>query len=765
MTRHSHKKLFNTGIHLVLMLLLLQYSVVSGKTSTNNTQPSAAKKAVGQRKQLATSEHLRQSYQLPLSFETNHGQTDGEVKFLSRGSGYTLFLTSTEAVLSLRNGTNNKPGVLRMKLAGANRNPIVAGRDELPGKINYLMGQDRNQWQTNVSTFRQVYYEEVYPGVDLVYYGNQRQLEYDFIVQPQADPKTIRLAFTGARSLKIDRNGDLLLQTAAGLVRQKRPVAYQEIDGQQRTVTANYVVKNRRQVGFQLGEYDATKPLVIDPIIDYSTYLGGYGVDEGNDIVVDDEGNIYVTGATSSIDFPTKNPIKPICQPCQTLSNDAFITKINPNASGEASLVFSTFWGSNIHGHTEGRAIDVDADRNIYVVGITGSSNFPTTPNAHQPLYQPFTGLNGFLTKFDPAGSSYQYSTYLMGNNVDEANDVAVDDQNNIYIAGATGSTNFPLVNFYQGYNFGSFDGFLMKFGWTPPNMGVPPDPGAYTLAYSTYFGGYTTDIATNLALDSDGGIYLTGTTQSRDLPWTPYWDGFPVLNGFQMSHGGGTDVFVMKIDAGKGGPGSLQYSSFLGGSGQENAAVRLGGIAVGLAGEAYVTGMTSSNVNFPLWEAYDSTMSGTYDAFVTKVNTNEVGSSSLIYSTFLGGNGLDYGFDIAVDSDGRAYVAGMTQSTNFPLRGCAYTDGPLTDGFITVFERSGADLVFSTYLGGNEGDDINAITLDRSGVAYVTGSTNSTNFRLKNAYQSNLGGLSPGSASRDAFVTKIQPLIECPAP
>lgn len=739
----------------VMGSLSYPYSVVSGKPPANNTQPVQAEKPMGQSAQLdklAAAKHLRQSYQLPLSFETNQGQTDGEVKFLSRGSGYTLFLTPTEAVLSLQNGSKNKPGVLRMKLAGANVNPVVTGRNQLSGKVNYLRGQDRDQ--TNVSTYRQVYYEAVYPGVDVVYYGNQRQLEYDFIVEPQANPETIRLAFTGARSLKIDRNGDLLLETAAGLVRQKRPVAYQEIDGQQVTVTANYVVKNRRQVGFELGAYDPSRPLVIDPVIDYSTYLGGTGADEGNDIAVDNQGNIYVTGVTSSVNFPPKNPIKPICQPCQSGAPEAFVTKIDPDESGEASLVFSTFWGSNVHGSTEGRGIAVDADHNVYVVGTTHSVNFPTTPNALQPNYQPFTMPNSFLTKFNSQGSSLHYSSYLMGNNVDEASDVAVDANNNIYVAGATGSTNFPLMNAYQPYNFGGWDGFLMKLNWTQPGPGMPPNHGLYTLAYSTYFGGYSSDQATNLALDGAGNAYITGTTQSRDLAGTSYWDGFPVRNGFQTNHGGGTDAFVMKFDPTQTGDLSLLYSSYLGGTHQENAANRLGGIAVDSEGKAYVTGTTNSALTFPLFAAYDSVLSGPYDTFVTKVDPDQVGSSSLIYSTFLGGNGNDWGHDIAVSLDGRAFVVGMTESNDFVPTECAFPKGPSVDGFIIVLNSAGSGLEFMTYLGGNAGDAINAIAVDASSIAHVTGNTNSTDFKVHQAYQSNLA-----SYHKNAFVTKIRPV------
>ncbi|HKV37362.1 MAG TPA: SBBP repeat-containing protein [Pyrinomonadaceae bacterium] len=725
--------------------LCYPYSEINGKTRPHNTHRSRSKKPAGQQKRLATNKRMQQFYQLPMSFELNRGQTDSEVKFLSRGKGYMLFLTATESILSLRRGANEKPAVLRTSFVGANRNPQIAGQNELPGKVNYMMDQDPEGWRSNVSTYAKVLYEEVYPGVDMVYYGNQRQLEYDFIVEPHSNPKTIRLAFTGARSLTVDAAGDLVLETAAGTVRQKRPVAYQEINGQRQTVTAKYVVKNQRQAGFELGTYDRSQPLVIDPVIDYSTYLGGTGDDEANDIVVDNEGNIYVTGVTGSVNFPPKNALKASCLACQNWGFDAFVTKINPNEDGEPSLVFSTFWGSNTHGNTEGRGIDVDLANNIYVVGTTNSNNFPTTPNALQPAYQMFSGTNSFLTKFNAQGNSFLYSTYLMGNNVDEAGDVAVDDDNNIYVAGATGSTNFPLMNAYQAYNAGIFDGFLMKFHW------LRPDPGAYELVYSTYFGGYETDMATNIALDSAGNAYLTGSTQSRDLAWTPQYDGLPVLNGFQMAHAGGTDAFVMKFDPTKPGLPSLLYSTYLGGSGQENAAVRLGGIAVDNRGDAYVTGTTGS-VNFPLQGAFKLTPGG-YDTFVTKVSPDAVGASSLIYSTFLGGAGLDYGYDIAVDLEGRAYVVGMTQSNDFQITDCAFSKGASWDGFIAVLNPLGSNIEFLTYLGGNSVDSINAIAVDASSVAHVTGSTYSTDFRLKDAYQGGPAG------SKDAFVTRIIPI------
>jgi hypothetical protein len=432
---------------------------------------------------------------------------------------------------------------------------------------------------------------------------------------------------------------------------------------------------------------------------------------------------------------------------------DAFITKLDPWQSGASSLVYSSFIGTS-PGNTEGSAIAVDSSNNIYVTGVTSWKNFPTTANALQPNYLPFSNGNAFLTKLDASGSSLLYSTYLAGNNVDEAADVVVDEKQNIYVAGRTASTNFPitLASGYQVYNAGIFDGFLMKFNYLGGST--------YALTYSTYLGGNNGDGVSNLAVDSSGHAYLTGSTQSADLAGTPQYDGFPVLNGFQSTLGAGTDAFMTKIDTSRTGASSLLYSTYLGGNNSENSAVQVGGIAVDAYDQAYVTGMTNS-ANFPIKNALDATLGG-YDAFVTKIDASLSGNASLIYSTYLGGSAQEYGNDIAVDPQGLVYVTGMTQSNDFPLTQCAFPNAPSADGFITVLDSAGSSLVYSTYLGGNGGDFINAIAVDANGTAFLTGHTDAADFPITpGAYQPNLGGLTPNS-SKDAFVTKITP-PRCP--
>lgn len=701
------------------------------------------------RKVLAN-ENIKHLSERALSFEANHGQSDAQVKFLSRGSGYTLFLTPTEAVLSLRQEQKQNPAVLRMSLVGANSNPKIVGEDELAGKVNYFRGRDSGDWRSGVSTYAKVSYDEIYPGVDMVYYGKQRQLEYDFIVAPNSDPNKIRLAFTGARSLRLDETGDLVLKTVGGEVRQQRPLAYQHIDGRRVEVSANYILTGKRAISFKLGNYDPSRPLVIDPVINYSTYLGGSGQEEGNDIAVDADGFIYVTGWTSSVNYPVRDAIKPTCHSCQNWSYDAFVTKINPWASGDSSLVFSTFWGhSSGGGMNEGRALAIDSANNIIIAGVTTAPNFPTTPNGLQPTFQMFSGANGFITKFDATGSTLLYSTFLLGNNADEATDLAVDGEDNLYVGGRTGSTNFKvLLGGFQPTHAGVWDGFIMKF--EPAGVG-------YDLKYSSFLGGQSSDSITNIAVDTFGHIYMTGATQSADLSFTPYYDGFPFVNGFQSTLGAGSDSFLAKIDPSLPGTSSLVYSTFLGGNGNENAAVQLGGIAVDNTAQpqVYVTGTTNSS-NFPLRDAYDSTLGG-YDVFITRIDTAQVGDASLIYSTFLGGAALDYGHDIALDLQGQIYVTGMTQSNNFPLTPCALADAPFADGFITVLNPAGSALVFSTYLGGNNGDQINALAL-HGGAIHVTGATDSSNYFNTNAYQPGLGGTTPTSYFKDATVTKITP-------
>src|SRR5580692_1612502 len=366
---------------------------------------------------------------LPLSFEANHGQTDNKVKFLSRGHGYSLFLTGNEAVIALKKtppqtketkllprrelaeklkGGAEAVTIVRMQLAGANAVPRVGGAKELPGKVNYFIGNDPASWRTNVPTYAKVKFEGVYPGIDLVYYGNQGQLEYDFVVAHGVDPNQIRLKFEGAGKLRLDEKGDLLLGSAGEEVRFEKPVVYQEVAGRQQAVEGGYMLASGNRIGFQLGEYDHSQPLVIDPVLSYSTYLGGGGFDSGKGIAVDASGNAYVTGLTTSTNFPSANPIQ------STLggAENAFVTKINPTGS---ALVYSTYLGGNNVDY--GSGIAVDAAGNAYVTGGTTSTNFPTA-NALQATLG--GSANAFVSEINASGSALVYSTYLGGSGGDE---------------------------------------------------------------------------------------------------------------------------------------------------------------------------------------------------------------------------------------------------------------------------------------------------------------------------------------------------------
>src|SRR3989449_4869999 len=502
-----------------------------------------------------TKPQVLESYgKLPLSFEANHGQTDRRVKFLSRGRGYSLFLTSNETVLSLskpatptaqrrmdtvamrQEGAENKAittTVLRMRLVDANPAADISGLEELPGKSNYFIGNDPKKWRTSVPNYARVKYRDIYPGVDLVYYGNQREIEYDFLVAPGGDPKAIRLGMEGAKKAVIDAQGDLVLHTDDGDVRLQKPTVYQEVDGAKQAIAGHYVLRDERQAGFEIGSYDANKTLVIDPVLAYSTYLGGSTIDQGFGIAVDSAGNAYVAGDTISTNFPTTPGAfqttfgGPFC--CM---GDAFVTKLNALGSG---LVYSTYLGGG--GNDQGNGIAVDSAGHAYVTGFTLSTNFPTTPGAFQTASG--GGPDAFVTKLNALGSGLVYSTYLGGSGDDEGNGIAVDSAGNAYVTGLTFS--FPASN-----NFPTTPGAFQ----TTSFLGVPfvtkLNPTGSALVYSTYlevFGGFFVDEGLGIAVDSVGNAYVTGETFTfNPFPTTP--------GAFQTTSGGGLqDAFVTKLN------------------------------------------------------------------------------------------------------------------------------------------------------------------------------------------------------------------------
>jgi Beta-propeller repeat/Abnormal spindle-like microcephaly-assoc'd, ASPM-SPD-2-Hydin len=776
---------------------------------------------------------------LPLSFEVNKGQTDSRVKFLSRGGGYSLFLTGNEAVLALRksnsNGkkqmakgkndfqrspfdaprallerpasfqspvsnfqtpaTNNEPrttdALLRMKLVGANPNPKIVGMDELPGKSNYFIGNDPKKWRTNVPNYAKVKYANVYPGVDLVYYGNQGQLEYDFVVQPGADPRSIQLALVsdeqaGSRQKavgskleaqdraaegqsaidnrkssmpttpRVDGNGDLVVGTDGGEVIFHKPVVYQTAtyyeprtknqepttDGQeprtknQELVQGKYVVKGNH-ITFEVARYDKTRPLVIDPELVYSTYLGAFfthGTPFGaNSIAVDASDAAYVSSTTLGLEVGG----------CE--GEVQWIRKLN--ASGSA-LLYSTYLGG-CDGNTEGGGIAVDASGDAYVTGYTNSCSFPTTPGAFQIALGGSPSACGLssdviVTKLSPDGSVLVYSSFVGGSSNDgssigpggEGVDafIAVDASGNAYVTGSTQSSDFPVTS-------GAFRTTLGGGLWT---FASKLNAAGTALVYSTYLGAIYDPGARGIAVDASGDAYVTGTTYS----------GFPTTPGaFQTTDaGGGLDAFITKLN---GSGSALVYSTYLGGSGDDFGL----GIAIDASGNAYVTGYTSSSSDFPTTPDAFQTIygGGLTDAFVSKLNPS---GSALLYSTYLGGNQDEDEFDgqggIAVDASGNAYVTGSTFSSNFPTTPDALQSAQNGggDAFITKLKPDGS-AGYSTYLGGPSYDNGYGIAVDASGNAYVAGTTSSVRFPITpGAFQVSYGG----GGDSSSFVVKISP-------
>lgn len=732
-------------------LVAVAFAMVSFQRNNPNPSPDLS----GMNRKIA-----RSYAEIPLSFEVNEGQADASVKFLSRTSGTTILLAPTETVFSMA-----KPAAaLRMQLKDANPEPAISGVDSLPGKANYFIGSDPQQWLTNVPTFSKVRYQDVYPGIDVVYYGNQRHLEYDFVVKPGADPRSIRFKVAGARDLELDPRGDLLLHLPDGDIRQHKPVVYQESNGTREELSGTYVLNGSDEVAFEVASYDPAKPLVIDPVVSYSTYFGSSDVDlPFAGIAIDSTGNAYIAGFTTSNNFPRTSPLQSSFAggSGQFLGAplDMFIAKIN--AAGSAVL-YSTYLGGS--GDDGAFSIAVDAAGNAYVTGLSDSTNFPITAGAYQTVRKGEGDVT--ITKINPAGSALVYSTYLGGRTFQAPHGVAVDAAGNVYVAGNTESSDFPTTTgAYQqtrpALGQGATkkeDAFITKF-----------NAAGSALVYSTYLGGGYGASISGIVVDDSGNAYVTGETSSTNFPTTP--------GAFQSFKSGGAqnpraDVFVTKITpAGS----ALVYSTYIGGS---DADVGVG-IGIDASGNAYVAGETIST-DFPttsgaLQRTYGGSTSGTNpstgaadcdplseslcgDAFVTKLNTTGAG---LVYSTYLGGSKADGAARIRVTSGGAVFVTGYTLSSNFPTAtpiqaanaSAATACTACADAFVTNLDASGA-LYYSTYFGGispTSGDDrASGIAIDSEGTAYVTGSTNSESFPTTNPIQGHR------AAELDAFIVKI---------
>ncbi|PWW08663.1 putative repeat protein (TIGR01451 family) [Paenibacillus cellulosilyticus] len=657
----------------------------------------------------------------PLTFVQNVGQTREEIRFLSSKPGCHVAFSSEEVlfVLTRKDMPDESVGTaLSLQFIGANRSVQITGRRKDSNKSHYFMGNDPANWRTDLPNYREVVYQELWPGVDLVFYGENGKFKYDVVVKPGAKLDDIRFIYRGAERLSLNEAGDLQIHTSLGTLVEEKPVSYQIIDDRKVLVESHYLVPDEQDAcvyGFAIeNDYRTDLELIIDPMfLLYSTYLGGSDTDIGFGIAVDNQDNAYITGQTLSLDFP----IAPgAFQPGKDGSSSVFVTKVN--ASGTA-LVYSTFLGGN--SSDLGRGIAIDDAGSAYVTGQTLSPDFPITAGA----FQPFIGgtQDAFVTKLSPSGGSLVYSTFLGGDGVDTGFAIAVNSAGNAYVAGGTSSVNFPVINEIQPF-IANEHAFVSKL-----------DPAGSSLEYSTLLGGHGLDEARGIAVDESGDAYVTGSTTSPDFPTTP--------GAFQISLTGVIAVFVSRINA---AGSSLAYSTYLTGNGDDEGR----SIAVDELRQAYVTGSTTS-FDFPatpgaFQPGYNG---GASDAFVTKLSPE---GNYLVYSTFLGGNESDAGNGITLRS-GFAYVTGSTSSLNFPATPDAFQPFPHGggDAFVTQLNIQGNEVVFSSYIGGSSSDVGNAIAVDSSGCVFVTGQTFSTDFPVTpGAFQPFLHG---GS---DAFVIRI---------
>lgn len=677
---------------------------------------------------------------LPLAFEPNVGQTDPQVQFLARGSGYNLFITSHEAVLVLKSHTprllgkvhgllskgsfpsdkdRSTPTVLRMRLLEAGSNRRFESLEGLPGVSNYFIGNNPAHWHRNIHQYARVKAAEVYPGIDLVYYGNQGKLEYDFVVKPGADPSAIHFRFEGAQTSRLNGQGDLELETGRVSLHFRAPQLYQESWGQRSPVEGHYRLGKDGDIRFEVKDYDRSRSLVIDPTLDYSSYWGGTGQDQSNGVAVDASGNAYIAGWTQSTDFPTVNAI----DPARSAFENAFVAEIN--AAGTA-MVYSTFLGGE--SYDAANAIAVDGTGNAFVTGYTSSTTFPTQ--------NPIQAANGgsfdvFVTELAAGGGSLVYSTYLGGTGQDGGFAIALDGSDDAYVGGQAASANFPTQNPIQPAPNGPANCVVLEL-----------NPTGTALVYSTYLGGNGNDQVLGITADNSGAAWVTGNTQSSS---------FPTVNPLpgQGSLGGPQNGFLTKVAP---GGTSWVYSSYLGGNGTNGDAGAA--VAHDASGNVFVTGFTSST-NFPTLNPYQASLTGVVNVFMCEVGTDLTGSPFLVNSTYLGGTGTDAGYGVALDTWGDVYLSGFTTSTDFPVQNALPGQGAPTNGngngFITEIIPDGSAPIFSTYLGGNTYEYSTGLATDGSGGTYVTGFTWSTDFPVT-VTPPQVGN----AGSNDAFILKI---------
>ena len=635
-----------------------------------------------------------QEHSLPLFFIPNDGQADPAIRYVAQTREMTAGFALDSAVFRIHETQ------IRVHFVGATPEVSIEGIAAMPSRANFLIGDDPASWHTGLPTYAAIVYRNLYPGIDMTYAGDAPKLKSEFLVAPGSDPGQIRLAYPDANSISVDAHGDLIVHMDAAEFRDQAPTAYQELAGVRHPVRAGYRILPGNTVAFDLGDYDATLPLVIDPVISYSTYLGGTAQSAVTALAVDATGSLYAAGWTEAIDFPVSNAIQAVNRG----GVDAFVFKLNPAGN---TLLYATYIGGR--GDDRAAGIAVDATGQIYLAGSTASADFPVVA----PVRLALGGTrDAFAVKLNSIGNLMVYSTYLGGSGYDAATAIAVDAAGNAYIAGDTQSSDFPLSNAVQTVLGGKTDAFVTRL--TPPGV----------ISFSTYLGGINDEHVGGVAVDASGNIYLAGGTLSVN---------FPVAAPLQPTNGGSQDAFVAKIST---SPAAVVYSTYLGGNGgQIGSPEQANAIAVDSTGAVYIAGVTNSS-NFPVTVgAFQTVFNGAQDAFVTKLNA---AGSAKLYSTYLGSSSFDWASGLAIDSGGNAYVAGYTSSAGFPVVSGVQTGfNGFYDAFVSKLNALGNGLTFSTLFGGTGADEANAIAVDASGNMFIGGQTSSFDLPVVGAIQS----------------------------
>ena len=653
---------------------------------------------------------------LPFSFEKNLGQSEPQVEFLARYGQVRLFLTPEQVVFRLP----GSEAPIEMRFVGANPDSVITGEDLLKANTHYLVGKNSAKWTNQIPHYAKVRYSDLYPGIDLVFYQRDAQLEYDFIVAPGADPDQIRVEFTGIDAASLREGNQLVLDIGAANIIQSVPAAYQDIEGKRHIVGARQLLNESAGVTFSLSDYRSDHVLVVDPVLEFSRFFGGSGEEEVIGITSDRDGNIYITGGSSSPDLPITMGSLPY--PASMFAAEgnrlAFIAKLDVTGT---KLLYMTYLGGSKT--STSHFIRVDAQGYAYVAGRTEADDFPVL-NAYQSRYAGGSD-DVFVSKLSPDGSTLIYSTYIGGSEYDQGRSLGLDSNGSVYVTGRTDSTNYPVVKPIIANYAGEQDGFVSKLS-----------ADGTQLVYSTYLGGSKNDIGHAITVDAKGNAYVTGLSNSTD---------FPVVGAYQSAYkgGDGDDVIVTKLNA---DGSAFVYSTFIGGTGDDESRA----ISVDAFGNAVISGYTRS-LDFPTVNALQAKFGGdTHDIFVASLNAQ---GTDLKFSTYIGGSGSDYGRGLALDQAGNIHLTGYTTSADFPLQQSMQDKlAGAADTLIMKLDPSASKILYSTYIGGSTHERGRAIAVDMSGNILVSGHSESSDFPVSASSPKSGGG------ADEAFIIKLAP-------